>query len=227
MNVQLWRYEVRRIGWIALLMPPLALVVLSLFAVLASRLGLGSQVDRILSSGLDVLPMIGAVTVATLVANDPAIELHLTLPVVYRTTALRRVVLILGWTGLVAFAYTFALAVTGHLVWPVSLLGDHFIWLVPLLWLATVGMVLSLGLRAVAAGSGVIGVVWVFELFFARALAETPGVQLIGLFVRFDPVQPGTWLMNRVVLGVIAILLLGLTFQLLGQPEHLVEGGHG
>ncbi len=147
MNHELWRYELRRIGWLALVGPPLALMGIGLLALVANQLGHADQVARILTTSLDVLPLVGGVAAATAVSADEALELQLSLPTTFRTTIIRRLALSLGWTGLLAFASTLALSVNGSLRGANSLLGDQLTWLAPLLWLVGVATALSLGLR--------------------------------------------------------------------------------
>ena len=227
MNFELWRLELRRIGWGAWFAPLGAITALGALAFLANVMGMGSQTNSILSEGLDALPLVGGIAAATLLASDPALELQLTLPTSFRATALRRAALALTWTGLVALVYTALLAATQRLIWPVSPFANQLIWLVPLLCFAGIGAVFNLGMRAAAAGSGVTGVIWIFQLFFQRSLSETPTTQPIALFLRFDPALASVWIVNRMALGALAIVLFALAIHWLDDAERLLKGENG
>ncbi|PZR99332.1 MAG: hypothetical protein DLM69_07465 [Candidatus Chloroheliales bacterium] len=224
MNHELWRYELRRIGWLALVGPPLALMGIGLLALVANQLGHADQVARILTTSLDVLPLVGGVAAATAVSADEALELQLSLPTTFRTTIIRRLALSLGWTGLLAFASTLALSVNGSLRGANSLLGDQLTWLAPLLWLVGVATALSLGLRAAVVGSGLIAVLWVVEQVLKDLFAAIPWLEPLWLFERWQPQQAMQWGFNRFVLLASAAALLGLAYWLLGRPERLLKG---
>jgi hypothetical protein len=221
MRVSIWRYELARLGWPTLLGVPLALAAIGLLAILAQVAGNPRQVNDILSNTLDVLPVVAGIGAAGAVRVDSALELHLSLPTVYRTTAFRRLALTLVWTALPALAAASWLALSGRLIWPNSFAADQLIWLPPLLWLAAAGAALTLGLRAFAVGSGLVAVLWVLERIFSD-LFSAPGVQAIWLFLRSVDVSPVVWYINRGVLLLSAAVLFLLTFWLLGRTERLL-----
>jgi len=220
----LWRYELRRLGRSALLGPLLALAALSLFAALAARAGIGPQTDRILSELLDVLPVIGGLGAASIVVSDPALELQLSLPTPFRQTVLRRLALALGWMGLLGLGCTLALAASGRLVWPVPPLANQLLWLAPLLWLAGLGAALSLAMGTAAAGTSLVGLVWVLELALGNSLAQVAVLRPVLLFLRFDPARGADWMVNRLTLLALAVIWLGWVVWLLGRPEQLLRG---
>lgn len=224
MSWSLWRYELRRLGRGVLLGPLLALAALGLLAALAMRAGLGQQIDRILSEALDVLPVIGGLAAAGIVVDDPALELQLSLPTTFRLTMLRRLALALGWTSLIGLTCAVTLAASGRLAWPISPLEDQLIWLAPLLWLAGLGAALSLALGATAAGSSLVGMVWVLELAMGAGLAQVPALRPVLLFLRYDPAIATDWLANRLTLLALAAVGLGSAAWLLGRPERLLRG---
>ena len=224
MNWSLWRYELRRLGRAALLGPLLAVAALAGLAALATWTGMGGQADRILSEVLDVLPVIGGIGAASIVTGDPALELQLSLPTVFRLTMLRRLALALGWTSLLGLGCALWLAASGRLTWPISPFGDQLIWMAPMLWLAGLGEALSLAMGAAAPGSSLVGMVWVLELALGTSLAELPALRPVLLFLRFDPAHAADWTVNRLTLLALAALGLGLAAWLLGRPEWLLRG---
>jgi len=224
MSWDLWRYELRRLGRSAFWGPLIALAALVLFSVLAGWTGMGRQVNAILSAGLDVLPMIGGIGAASIVAGDPAVELHLTLPAEFRATMSRRLLLALGWISLLGLGFTDALAASNRLVWPVSPLGNELIWMAPMLRLAGAGATLSLVNGTAAAGSSLVGMIWVLQLAFDRSLAQVPALRPVLLFIRFDAATPADWTENRLTLLGLSVVLLGFTVWLLGRSETLLRG---
>jgi hypothetical protein len=221
MRLSIWRYELGRLGWPALLGVPLALAAVGLLAILAQVAGNQRQVNDILSNVLDVLPVVAGIGAAGAVRADNALELQLSLPTSYRITAFRRLALTLAWTALLALAAGSWLALSGRLIWPVSFAADQLIWLPPLLWLAAAGATMTLGLRAFAVGSGLVAALWVLERSFSDLFAA-PGPQTVWLFLRYPYVSPATWYANRGALLLSAAVLFGVAFRLLGRTERLL-----
>lgn len=76
--IDLWRHEVRRAGWTALLTPPVATAALVLIALLDG----GADTDRNLVAALEMaLPLAVGIGAASLVGRDPAVELQIAGPV--------------------------------------------------------------------------------------------------------------------------------------------------
>lgn len=221
MRLSIWRYELGRLGWPALLGVPLALTAVGLLAILAQVVGNQRQVNDILSNVLDVLPVVAGIGAAGAVRADSALELQLSLPTSYRTTAFRRLALTLAWTALLALAAGSWLALSGRLIWPISFAADQLIWLPPLLWLAAAGATMTLGLRAFAIGSGLVAALWVLERSFTDLFAG-PGLQTVWLFLRYVYVSPAAWYVNRGALLLSAAVLFSVTFWLLGRTERLL-----
>ena len=90
-------YELRLMGRRVLLTPVLIMVCFGLFAGLLAYLKVNP--NRFLLAGLEMfLPLAAGVIIATIVTQDPAIELQLTFPRQYRTTTLHRLFLIVCWS---------------------------------------------------------------------------------------------------------------------------------
>lgn len=222
MRLSIWRYELRRLGWPALVGAPLALAAVTLLAVLAQVAGDPRQVNSILSNLLDVLPVVAGVGAASAVRVDSAFELHLSLPTSFRVTAFRRLALTMVWTASLALVVGTWLALSGRLVWPVSFAADQLIWLPPLLWLSAAGSALTLGMRAFAVGSGLVAALWVLERLFSDLFMSSSWLQTSWLFLRFVYVSPAAWYFNRGVLLFSAAILFACTFWLLGRTERLL-----
>jgi hypothetical protein len=224
MNRMLWRYEGRHIGWGALLAPPLALAAILLFARLANFLGRPDQVNRILSASVDVLPLVGAIFAASIATNDPALELQLTMPISYRSTLARRLILALGWTSLVALISTLALDASGRFVFAISPLPNQLIWLTPLLWLTGFGALLGVAFQSSAVGGGIVAVLWVFESAFGAFFASNAWAQPIWFLDRFQVEPAEWWFAQGALLLASAALFFALTFWLLRDSERLLKG---
>ncbi|GAA3137933.1 hypothetical protein GCM10010466_31050 [Planomonospora alba] len=97
-----WRHEVRRCGRQAFALPVLA--ALLAYAAVAAGPGAGMLLGRSLMSC--ALPAATALACAAVVAREPMLELHLSLPTAYPRTVTRR----LAWPGAVAAAAALALA---------------------------------------------------------------------------------------------------------------------
>ncbi len=224
MSLDIWRHELRRTGWQALVGPPLGLLAVALLAFLTEHFGNAKQVDRVLSASLDLLPLVAGLATAGVIVGDDVLELQLSLPVPFRATILRRVALELAWMAGLALTVTIALAASGRLVWPLGLPADQLIWLAPLLWLAGLAAAVTLGLRAAAASSALIGALWVAEQSFSDFFAGTPWLQAIWLFLRPTANAPTSWLWNRAILVGLTLVLGGLAIRWLGQGERLLGG---
>lgn len=222
MRLSIWRYELTRLGWPALAGAPLALAALGLLAFLAQTFGNPHQVNNILSECLDVLPVVAGIAAASAVRVDSAFELQLSLPTSFRTTALRRLVLAVGWTILLSLIVGVWLVVSNRLIWPVTPLADQLIWLAPLLWMAAAGAAITLGLRAFAVGSGIVAVLWVLERLFSDIFMSARWLQTLWLFLRYAYVPPAVWYANRVAVLLFAGLLFALTFWFSGRTERLL-----
>ncbi|MGN9910329.1 hypothetical protein ACTMTJ_22505 [Phytohabitans sp. LJ34] len=218
--IDLWRYEVRRAGWTALLTPPVATAALVLIALLDG----GADTDRNLVAALEMaLPLAAGVGAASLVGRDPAVELQLTVPTAYRSTLLRRLAVTFGWAALLAVLLVAGLLATGW--WPESrgVLSGQLIWLAPTLWLAGLGFLGGAAFRSPAAAGGLVATVWIVDQVFA-GLQEHYWFRLVYLFATTRGAVPEDWTANRVTLVTTALALGVLGWVLLGRSERLLRG---
>ena len=223
MDWDLWRYEARRLGWPAFVAPLLATAAILLLAGLAEAVGPRTQVNRILSGLLDVMPITAGIAAASGVGGDGCLELQLSLPTSFERTIARRLAVAGALVSAIALVVTCGLAETGRLAWPISLPADQLIWLVPSLWLAGVGAASALGARAASAGIGIVAAVWILEQLLSDLLTTQRWLGLIWLTLRFDPANPAAWWINRLVLLGLALLLTSVVRRLLANSELLLQ----
>lgn len=201
--MDLWRYEVRRAGWVSLLGPPIAIAVGVTAALVNPQPG-ETTTARILFGAVEMaVPLAAGVACASLVGRDPAVELQLTAPTPYRITLLRRAAVTLGWTAAVAALAAAALIATGWWVrWP-----DHrgplvgqLTWVAPTVGLSGVGFAAGAGFRSPAAAGALVTTLWAVQQFFADlAQQHLPG-RLLYLFATTRGAVPGDWVANRLAL---------------------------
>jgi hypothetical protein len=219
--IDLWRYEVRRAGWTALLTPPVATAALVLLALLDG----GAATDRNLFAALEMaLPLAAGVGAASLVGRDPAVELQLTVPTAYRSTLLRRLAVTLGWASLLAVLVVGVLVATGW--WPQShgVPSGQLVWLAPTVWLGGLGFLAGAAFRSPAAAGGLVTTWWIVQQIFPGLLQGRDWSRLFYLFATDRDTVPEDWTANRLTLVATALVLGGLGWVLLGRPERLLRG---
>ncbi len=240
MSLDRLRYEVQLMGKRVILTPVL---VMAGFALLAGLLHyLHTNPARTLSGGLElILPIAAGVVVATVISQDPVIELQLTLPRQYHLTGMLRVLLIAAWTICIALLSSGIIVALnlGFMPQPphtlpaaLEFLMGQLVWLAPLLWLAGCGFCLALLLRSRSASAALLGGIWVLEIIFKDVLAATDWLRPVLLFPttllplvgRLPQVYFDIWLDTRLeVLGTgLALCLIG--WLLLRNPEGLLKG---
>jgi hypothetical protein len=224
--ITLWRYEVRRAGWAAVLGPPLA-VALGIAAAFAYPEPSGTTTARILLGGLEMaVPLAAAVVCSALIGQDPAREIQLTAPTPYRITLLRRMTVVLIWTAVVAALTAAVLIVTGWWArWPQNhgAFAGQLTWLAPTVGLSGLGFAAGAVLRSPAAAGAIVTTVWAIQQFFGDAVQEHPPGRLLYLFATTRGAVPGEWTANRITLLGTGAVLIALALVLLGRPERLIS----
>jgi hypothetical protein len=219
--IDLWRYEVRRAGWTALLTPPVATAALVLLALLDG----GGAEDRNLLAALEMaLPLAAGVGAASLVGRDQAVELQLTMPTSYRSTLLRRLTVTLGWTALLAVLVVGVLVTAGWLPEDRDVRSGQLIWLAPTVWLGGLGFLAGAAFRSPAAAAGLVTTWWIVQQVFPGLLQGRDWSRPLFLFATTRGAAPEDWTANRLTLVTTAAVLGGLGWLLLGRVERLLRG---
>jgi hypothetical protein len=222
----LWRYEVRRAGWAALLGPPIA-VVLGIAAALANPQPGDTSTARILLGALEMaIPLFAGVTSASLVGRDPAVELQLTVLTPYRVTLLRRLAVTLLWTAAVAAVMAVVLIATGWWArWPANhgAFAGQLTWAAPTLGLSGVGFAAGGVSRSPATAGALVTTLWAIQQFFAGLVQQHLPGRLLYLFATTRGAVPGDWIANRLTLLGAGVALIALALIVLGHPERLTR----
>jgi hypothetical protein len=225
----LWRHEVRRTGWAALLTPPVCTALIGLLGVLQA-LGSGNSVTtaRTLQGMLTQgVPLAVGVVAASLVGRDPAVELQLSVVRDYRTTVLRRLAVSFAWAAVIAVVVTVALVGAGwwyRLPFTPGPLTGQLTWLAPSAALGGLGFLLAALSRDAAVAGGLVAGVWIVQLVVSSSMAGVPGLRLLDLSATGDD---GAWLANRLVLLGVGVALLVVAWRVLARVERLVRGDEG
>jgi hypothetical protein len=224
----LWRYEVRRAGWAALLGPPVAIALVASLALAGSSSD-DTATARVLLGILEMaVPLAAGVGCASLVGRDPATEIQLTVPTPYRFTLLRRLVVTLLWAAVVSALTAVVLIATGWWErWPANhgVFAGQLTWLAPTLGLGAVGFVAGAAFRGPATAGAVVTSLWMFQQVFADlAQRHYPG-RLLYLFATTRGAVPGDWAANRLTLIGVAAALIALALVILDRAERLIGEG--
>lgn len=232
------RYEVRLLGKLSLVVPCLILLV---GALLAGLLRLSqTKTTSLFNACLEMfLPLAAGIFVTTICGHDPAIELQLTLPTLYRRTVLYRLTIIGIWTACVAMIASTSLQGAGLtkmlpiepswlpvVQWAVR----QLLWFTPLLWFLAIGLFLALLLRSRSASAALLGGIWVAENIMYGLLIGTSWLHPVFLFATtLTPVSTLStfWLANRVELIGTAVVFLLIGWLQLHQTEAFVQKTQG
>lgn len=221
----LWRHEIRRAGWAALLTPPVCAALIALLAMLQS--GNEAATARSLIAVLEVgIPLAAGVAAGSLIGQDPAVELALCVRRSYRTTVLRRLTITLGWTAVLAVGTSIALTASGWWYrWPLvpePVLGQ-LTWLAPAVCLGGLGFLLGALLRSPAAAGGLVAGVWLVHQVMAGPMQARTWSRVLNLFATTRG-SGRDWLANRLVLLAIGAALLIAGCVVLARTERLMKG---
>jgi hypothetical protein len=221
-------YELRRLGRVGLLLPALTAVPFALFAAFMQLSGSEPpQLSRMLAAYLEAgLPLAAGLAAASVVAEDPALDLQLSFETRYRTTVLRRLGALLSISALCAVLWSSALRLSG--LWGAwvrePFVWGQLVWLSPLLFCAALGAVLALLLRGRTAAGAVLGGLWLVQMLFAGHFLTNGWLRPFYLFATLRAPGADFWLDNRLALVGAAVALLAV-FAVLFRSEALVLGG--
>lgn len=220
------RYEARILGPLLFLIPLAEILV---FAGLTALFLIGNVVQ----SGIAVLliavleaclPLTVGILLATVAVQDAALELLLTMRASYRRIAFLRFALILGWTLLVEWLATLALAVLLPWVPVKPLVAFQLTWLAPSLWLAGAGVLLALLLRSRTSSGALLGCVWILQLLFHGYFTSHGWTLPWFLFATLYTPGASFWLANRLELIATALVLFAAAWCFLRNPERRFFG---
>ena len=210
-------YELRVVGLRSLAVP---LVIVGLFAGLTGLFSLlirsadHAIIEDMLTAGLEAGLSLGAgLIAATVTAQEPALEVQLALPVPYRFTAMRRLLVIIMWTACVGGLLALLLHTLAPWMLKASSLGSsQLFWLAPLLWFVGVGALGALLLRSRAASGALLGGIWIAQLLFANFFSTHSWTRPWFLFATlYGSSRADFWLANRVeLLGTALAFLIAI-----------------
>lgn len=221
------RYELRRVGIVALLTPILIIAGFSFCGVLMRFNGVSSdRATRAVVASLEigVATAAGLIT-SMLLSSDSLLELQLSLATPYRTTFARRLSLMLVWSALVAIVTTIIVRLIGHQLAPVSLISEQLVWLAPLIWFTGAGALLALLLRSRAGSGALIAGIWIAENLLNKAFGARSWLRPFFLFATSYKAGDGFWLSNRLELIVTGLVLNVLVFLWLTRDPATLLGG--
>lgn len=220
------RYEARAVGPLIFALPAF---VAALFVIATGMMAFKQaqhlDIQHMVMTGLEgALPLAAGIGVATIAAQESALELQLSMPRPYRLTALLRCAMLLALTALIEGLVVVALAWAWP--WTLSQTGSAWIltWLPTLIWFAGWGGMLALLLRSRATSAAILAVVWVVELAFHGVFPRFGWTTPLYVYATmFSPDAP-YWLLNRLELLGTGILLFIAMWLYLSNPEWRLRG---
>ena len=226
LHVDRLRHEVRILGPVLFLIP-LAMIVV--FVGLTIMLFVGNVVHSFIASLLIAaieacLPLAAGIILSTVAVQDASLELLLTMPTAYRKIAFLRFALILSWTLLMELLATLALFAFLPSISAKPLAIFQLTWLAPSLWLAALGMLLSLVLHSRASSGAILGSIWIFQLTFHSYFAQNGWTRPWFLFATLYTPGAPFWLANRLELIIASLALFAVSWWFLCDPERRFYG---
>jgi hypothetical protein len=228
------RYDLRAVGLLTAGLPLLVTLIYLAFTAIvynATLRGGGTLayarfqalrgVIGLLENGL---PLAAGLVAASAAVQDPVLELHLTLARRYRSTVALRLALVTLGVLLLA-GVVFAAAVAAGF-WESGVLQPlpegPLIWLAPVLAFGALGAALALALRSRAAGSAVVGLLWIAQFLFKPLWLENGPLRYVYAFLTEEDGIPAYWLANRLTLLALALALGLAVLYLVGRDEALL-----
>jgi hypothetical protein len=205
-------------------MPPVAAGLIVGLAALSDG---GTQAHAVatglLTAGLEaVVPLAGAILTASMVGNDPARELLLSLPMSYRQILLRRILLASISPMLTALCFAHLLMAANRWVAPAGGAGGDLTWLAPLLWLTAWACALAIMLRSATVAVALVAVLTLAEGFLHDLFVGAIWLRPIFLFATTFSGAHQFWWANRFALLLTASLALVSMWLFLKRPERLL-----
>lgn len=229
MNVAWLPYELRRLGLMGLVMPLAVVLAFSIPALVeVARWHDAIEVARILTASVEIgLPLAAGIAAVYLVAQDPAIDLQLSVLTPFGWTLARRLLLLGLWTASVACMVMAAMWVTNITFAHQPGMDGQLAWISPLLCFLALGLVLALLVRTRSGATALLGGIWLVENVFHNVFLVHAPLRPLFLFTTTYGRDASFWLANRLWLIGIAAVLFAVGGALLTQPEPVQVGGEG
>ncbi len=233
-----------KLGWATIILTPLLILVGTVLIALG-LLAFHRHITLVFLAELEVfLPLAAGVAVGSITAQEPALELQLTMPSKYATTGLLRILLIFVWIALLAWlSLTFCLAFKVVDVpqfthtWPpmVLYLVLQLLWLAPLAWFVTMGFCFAQLTRSRTTSGAILGAFWLIDILSSGVIVETSWLKPLLLFPSTFFIYPSItttsltlyvtyWYTTRWEVLATAIVFFPLGWLFLRNPEHLLQG---
>jgi hypothetical protein len=184
------RYEFK-LGWATITLTPILILVGTVLIALG-LLAFQKNITLVFLTELEVfLPLAAGVAVGSITAQEPALELQLTMPSKYSTTGLLRTLLIFVWIAFLAWlSLTFCLAFkfldlpNFTQTWsPILLyLVLQLLWFAPLAWFVTMGFCLAQFTNSRTTSGAILGAFWLIDILSSGVIIETPWLKPLLLF---------------------------------------------
>ena len=234
-------YELK-LRWITMVLVP-CLILISVVIMAYIMYLFHADPSRLLLSELEMfLPLAASVIIGSIITQEPALELQLTLPRKYHNTGIIRTGIVLVWTACVAVcslgimvAFRLFMLPGFTLSWPVVVrfFMMQLIWLAPLLWFAMLGLCCAVLTKSMAACSTILGIVWLIDFASTGFIAENAWLRPFLLFPTFTfyPIFPQIsqrdfttyWLTTRFENLIMALVLFPIGWLLLHNTERLLQ----
>lgn len=222
-------YELRLLGWGVMLTP--LLIILAMGGLAFFQQG---NAGRTMSAALEMmLPLVAGVTVGMVASRDHALELQLTLPRIYRRTALLRIALLVGWIALLALLTSVVLAMINLTFLPNELAGwsmmpgmlaNQLTWSAPLFWFMGIGLLLALLFRNPAAPGGTLASLWIADILFYGLFVANDWLKPLHVFATTTTPAIDFWWWNRLILLGTGMVALFISWLILHNTEGLLKG---
>lgn len=170
-----------------------------------------------------VLPLVGGILAASMLLDNPALELHFSTAYSAARVLLERQGLLLAILALLALSYQGIIALMGV---DLSDLGPPLVrqlaWLTPTLALMALGCFTALALRKSVNGMLMVGLVWIMQVLARDWFMVYPVTRLY--FVFMSAYRPGhpDMLSNQLILYGLAALMFILSWLLLQKQERYI-----
>jgi hypothetical protein len=165
------------------------------FAICASYLGAA-------------LPLIAGILAAYAVLDDPALELQFAAPRPAYWMLLERLGMILALAAACALSYQAVVALLQIDLSPLGgFLARQAAWAAPCLAMIALGAAAALAFRQAAAGSALIGLVWMMQVLLRDLFLQSPAARYVLIFMGSNYPQDPALRGNQAALAGLAVLL--------------------